>query len=133
MIRRPGSRFDEASLIACARGGDRASFDELVDRYRPKVRAYLVKRLPASEVDDVLQESLIAAWKAVPAYEGRSEFKTWLIAITQYKLQDHFRRQRTPPVDIDALTQEPSGVEPAFDRFDLAETVRPILDRKSVV
>src|SRR5579872_986283 len=128
MIRRPGSRYDEASLIAAARNGDRASFDVLVDRYRQKVRAYLVRRLPAGDVDDVLQESLIAAWKAVPAYEGRSEFKTWLIAITQYKLQDHFRRQRVMPVDIDGLTQEPSGVEPAFDRFDLSETVRPILE-----
>ena len=128
MIRRPGSRFDETSLIASARGGDRASFDVLVDRYRLKVRSYLVRRLPASEVDDVLQESLIAAWKAVPAYEGRSEFKTWLIAITQYKLQDHFRHRRIAHVDIDALGQEPSGLEPAFDRFDLAETVRPILE-----
>ncbi|HLK14629.1 MAG TPA: sigma factor, partial [Fimbriimonadaceae bacterium] len=66
MIRRPGSRYDEASLIAAARNGDRASFDVLVDRYRQKVRAYLVRRLPAGDVDDVLQESLIAAWKAVP-------------------------------------------------------------------
>jgi RNA polymerase sigma-70 factor (ECF subfamily) len=88
----------------------------------------LVRRLPAGDVDDVLQDSLIAAWKAVPAYEGRSEFKTWLIAITQYKLQDHFRRQRVAPVDIDSFGQEPSGIEPAFDRFELAETVRPILE-----
>jgi RNA polymerase sigma-70 factor (ECF subfamily) len=128
MIRRPGSRFDEESLIAGARGGDRASFDVLADRYRLKVRSYLIKRLPAVDVDDVLQESMIAAWKAIPSYEGRSEFKTWLIAITQYKLQDHFRRQKSSTVDIDSLGQEPSGAEPAFDRFDLSETVRPILE-----
>ncbi|MHB8637655.1 MAG: RNA polymerase sigma factor [Fimbriimonadaceae bacterium] len=128
MTRRPGSRSDEASLIACARSGDRASFDVLADRYRLKLRSFLVRRLPAGEVDDVLQESLIAAWKAVPSYEGRSEFKTWLIAITQYKLQDHFRRQRVPPIAIDSFGQEPSAVEPAFDRFDLVETVRPILE-----
>lgn len=128
MIRRSGSRFDEAALIDSARAGDRASFDVLVDRYRPKVRAYLVRRLPSADVDDVLQETLVAAWKAVAAYEGRSEFKTWLIAITQYKLQDHFRRQRVPHADIDALSHEPSAVENAFEQFDLAETVRPVLE-----
>ena len=128
MIRRPGSRFDEASLIACARSGDRDSFDVLVARYRLKVRSYLVRRLPPGDVDDVLQESLIAAWKAVPSYEGRSEFKTWLIAITRYKLQDHFRRQRMPTADLNGLTEEPSATDPAFERFDLAESVRPILE-----
>jgi RNA polymerase sigma-70 factor (ECF subfamily) len=128
MIRRSASRLDEDSLIACAQGGDRASFDVLADRYRAKVHSYLARRLPAGDVEDVLQDSFIAAWKALPAYEGRSEFKTWLIAITQYKLQDHFRRQRTATVDIDDLGQEPSGVEAAFGQFDLAESVRPILE-----
>lgn len=128
MIRLSGSRSDEASLIASARNGDRDSFDVLVDRYRLKVRTYLMRRLPAGEVDDVLQDALIAAWKAIGAYEGRSEFKTWLIAITQFKLQDHFRRRRVVHADLDSLTQEPSDEEPGFAQFDLTQTVRPILE-----
>ena len=64
----------------------------------------------------------------MPAFEGRSEFKTWILAIAHFKLQDHFRKQKHPTLDLQELSQEPSAIEPAYERFDLAESVRTILE-----
>jgi RNA polymerase sigma-70 factor (ECF subfamily) len=128
LTRRPLRGAEEADVVDSARRGDRASFDVLVDRYRIKVRSYLAKRLPSSEVEDVLQESLIAAWRAMPAFEGRSEFNTWILAIAHFKLQDHFRKQKNQTIDLESLSLEPSANEQAFERFDLAESVRGIIE-----
>lgn len=41
---------------------------------------------------DLVQETLLAAWKSRSSFEGRSAEKTWLVAILKNKLVDHFRR-----------------------------------------
>jgi RNA polymerase sigma-70 factor (ECF subfamily) len=131
MIRGPKSRTDEASLIDSARKGDRGSFDALANRHREHLRAFIKRRLTAGDVDDMIQESLIAAWRSMPAFEGRSGFKTWLCAIANYKLQDHYRRVKAPALHLESLTEEPSFFEPAFAQFELAESVRATLEALS--
>src|SRR5438552_15355290 len=90
-------------LVAAARDGDRAAFDELVRR--TYVDAYtLALRLTADEEDarDVVQEAYLRAWKGLPNFRGDAKFNTWLYRITAnaaYSALKRRRRHRTEPID----------------------------------
>src|SRR4030042_1247008 len=76
--------------------------------------ALLRVRNPTS-AEDLVQETLLAAWRAKDSFAGQATERTWLIAILKNKLIDHFRRtsRETPLPDmaetddaIDALFME---------------------------
>lgn len=68
-----------AELVARAKAGDDRAFGELVRRYRPRIFAlalHLTGR--ESDADDIAQEVFLKAYKCLDAFEGRSEFFTWV-------------------------------------------------------
>src|ERR671910_1213056 len=76
-------RAEVDRLVAAARDGDRAAFDELVRR--TYVDTYtLAMRLTANEEDarDVVQESYLRAWKGIKRFRGDAQFSTWMYRIT---------------------------------------------------
>lgn len=99
-----GREVDEpsAELIARCRGGDRQAFDRLVDIVGPRVRR-LVGRLvgPRSDLDDLVQETLVRAWKNLPRFRGESRFTTWLYRITVNVVRNASRSRR-PTVSLSA-------------------------------
>src|ERR1700730_6268193 len=96
-------RAEVDRLVAAAREGDRAAFDELVRR--TYVDAYtLALRLTADEEDarDVGQEAYLRAWKGLANFRGDAKFNTWLYRITAnaaYSALKRRRRHRTDPID----------------------------------
>ncbi len=68
-----------AALVDRAKAGDDRAFGELVRRYRPRILA-LTLHLTGSESDaeDVTQEVFLKAFRALDAFEGRSQFFTWV-------------------------------------------------------
>jgi RNA polymerase sigma-70 factor (ECF subfamily) len=86
-------------LVADARRGDQAAFDELVRR--TYVDTYtLAVRLTGNEEDarDVVQEAYLRAWKGIHRFRGDAAFTTWLYRITanaSYTLVERRRRRRT--------------------------------------
>lgn len=82
-------------LIYAAQAGDNAAFGELVTVYRDRVYA-IVYQMVNSEADawDFSQEVFIRAWKALPRYEARASFATWLFRIAHNVVYDHFRSKK---------------------------------------
>jgi RNA polymerase sigma-70 factor (ECF subfamily) len=76
------SAVGDRELVDRARGGDRAAFAELVRRYGPRVRR-LARQLVRghADADDVAQETFVRAHQALPRFDGRSEFFTWIYRI----------------------------------------------------
>lgn len=72
----------DRELVDRARAGDGAAFAELVRRYSPRVRR-LTRHLVHGHADaeDVAQEAFVRAHQALPRFDGRSEFFTWLYRI----------------------------------------------------
>src|SRR5580704_2411945 len=70
-------------LVASAKKGDPRAFDELVRRYRVRIFA-LALHLSGSEsdADDITQDVFIRAFHTLQAFEGRSEFFTWMYRLT---------------------------------------------------
>ncbi len=66
---------------ACA--GDRTAFAQLHARFARAVRALLLAHAPLREVDDLLQETFLQAWRARAALREPERFGAWLFAISR--------------------------------------------------
>lgn len=73
---------DANDLITRARTGDGAAFRELTDPYRRELLVHCYRMLgSAQDAEDVLQDTLLAAWQRLASFEGRSSVRTWLYRI----------------------------------------------------
>ena len=81
--------------------GDAASHAALLRALVPMLRAYYRRRFSAGgEIEDLVQETLIAVHTRRASYDRDRPFTAWLYAIARYKLVDHFRRTAaTVPIE----------------------------------
>jgi RNA polymerase sigma-70 factor, ECF subfamily len=67
------------ALVEAAKRGDDKAFEALVRRYRKRIYALALHMTrSASEADDIAQEVFLKAYRALPQFEGRSQFFTWV-------------------------------------------------------
>src|ERR1044071_9346935 len=81
---RPTESPDELLVVAAILGNLEA-FEELVVRYRPAVVRLARTIVGADYAEDVAQESLLLAFKALPGIEEPRRFPAWLSAITRHR------------------------------------------------
>ena len=111
----PG-RPSDARLVRRATRGDRDAFDELVARHRDRVWAITLRMCRDREdAEDALQETFIAAWRALDRFGGRSEVTTWLYRIAVNKSHDAIARRRTA-TPLDELHEPASPVDAGEQR-----------------
>ena len=107
---------------ARVRAGDADAFLELVAEHDRELRALAFRLLGDREaMDDVMQEALAKAYRALGSFRGRSSFRTWLYRIVYNACLDELRRRRPtlPLQEADAATgadEELAGIA----RLDLA-------------
>ena len=71
------------ALVDAAKAGDRGAFAALVTRYRKRIFALALHiTRSASEADDITQDVFLKAYRALPQFEGRSQFFTWVYRMT---------------------------------------------------
>ncbi len=74
-----GGDAEPLVLIAAAAAGDLNAFEQLYHRFSPRVYGLCLRLTGQREAaEDCTQESFIAAWRALPRFEQRSRFSTWL-------------------------------------------------------
>jgi RNA polymerase sigma-70 factor (ECF subfamily) len=125
----------DAELIQAAQANDHVAFETLVRRYSERAyrAAYRVVR-DQQGAEEVLQEALIKAYRALPRFEARSSFYTWLYRITVNLALDRRRRgKRAPAVEWDdaiaheidprSTLSEPADPEVASLRLEVRELV----------
>ena len=68
--------------MVAAQHGDSEAFEQLVDLYRRPLHAHCYRMLGSlQDAEDALQETLLAAWRGLDGFEGRSSLRTWLYRI----------------------------------------------------
>jgi len=76
---------------------DHRSWEEFSKVYSPLVFRFAIKSgLTESEAEEVVQETLISAAKHLPAFQydpTRCSFKTWLLNLSRWRVQDQFRKR----------------------------------------
>ena len=85
----------DAELVERCQKGDYSAFDELITLYRGKVYA-MIYNMIRNDADswDLAQDVFIKAWKALPKFEGRSAFFTWLYRIAHNVTYDWTRKKK---------------------------------------
>lgn len=103
----------DAGLASAACNGERHAFDRLVARH--KAATYrLVRRYigDADDAYDVLQDTFVAAWLALPRFDPAQPFEPWLRAIALNKCRDHGRRARVRLRMLTGFAHDPTSSPP---------------------
>lgn len=95
----------DKSLVEAARGGDRAAFGSLYERYGGMVHGILLARTPRTEVEDLVQDVFMTAWKKIHTLRETSAFGGWLGMIARNRAMDFYRQREIN----DELTDEIAG------------------------
>ena len=69
-------------LLSRARAGDQDAFGELVGPYRRELQAHCYRIIGSvHDAEDMVQETLLAAWRGLAGFEERSSVRAWLYRI----------------------------------------------------
>jgi RNA polymerase sigma-70 factor (TIGR02960 family) len=118
----------EERELSRARSGDEGAFERLVEPYRRELLVHCYRILGSvHDAEDMLQETLMSAWRGLDAFEGRASVRTWLYRIATNACLGVLRRARPsreippppePPGEFPAAsrtTAEPVWLEPCPD------------------
>jgi len=112
--------------------GDPIACRELVDTYARVAGTIILRTLGRrDQVEDLLQETFLRVFRALPEFEGRAKLSTWICTIAQRVAVDELRRQQRSPrfVRDDNVPEaiDPSNVDGDADREANDEVVRRAL------
>lgn len=104
----------EDELIAGLLNKEEAAYREAVKKFNGIMR-YLALNLTGEKIaDEVVQESWFSVLKALPKFERRSTFKTWILRIVVNEAKTRLRKENRM-VSLESLLEEDKEIA---DRFD---------------
>src|SRR5256886_5005870 len=136
----PPRRFPQARphgaadlvLIAAWQGGDEQAAAELVRRHARALARFLAAAgAPEADLDDLVQETFIRAFRAVARFRGQCQFRTWLLTIGGNVLKDAARRLqqvRVVPLDDELRSRDGDPHETAV-AGEVEGRMREMLER----
>lgn len=129
-------------LWLSAQAGDEAAYRVSLERIAARLRAYLRRRLQGlpDEVEDLVQETLLALHLHRGTYDPSVPVSAWVLAIARHKLVDLWRRRgrrdhrhvALDDVDESALVAQSTGAEAKRDLGKLLE-VLPAVQRQAIL
>jgi len=145
----PGDLRSSLTLLECARQGDHAALETLIQRYLPRLQRWATGRLPnwardIADTQDVVQEAVIETFKRIETFEVRGEgaLQAYLRQAILNRIREELRRAgRRPPTGVldsqvpdDARSPLDAAIgEEAVERYERAlATLRPE-DREAIV
>ncbi|MDP3744009.1 MAG: RNA polymerase sigma factor RpoE [Methylotenera sp.] len=128
-----GNREIDHELVLRAQRGDKRAFGLLVDKYQRKLWRLLSRMIrDQSEIEDVVQESFIKAYRALPNFRGDSAFYTWLYRIGINTAKNHLvSLGRRPTVSTDIEIDDAENFD-SGDELRTTETPETSLMTKQI-
>jgi len=123
---------DDVDLIAAWQAGDERGASELVARHAKALARFLSGAgAPDADVDDLVQETFIRAFRAIGGFRGQCQFRTWLLTIGGNALKDLGRRmarRRVVPLD-ERLAARDGDPQQRAEAGETEERLRQGLER----
>ncbi|MCI0549471.1 MAG: sigma-70 family RNA polymerase sigma factor [Anaerolineae bacterium] len=86
----------EVERLALARNGNKHQFSELTEPYRRELQVHCYRILGSlHEAENMVQETMLKAWKRLDTYEGRASFRSWLYKIATNSCLDFLDQQKS--------------------------------------
>ena len=121
----PEQASDDAVLVRSARGGDEAAFGRLYARYARVVHGLLLARVPQADVDDLVQDVFIAAWRRLHTLRDPAAFGGWLSMIARNRATD-FHRRTTETVNLPDDLQIAESASARSEALAVLDTIRSL-------
>jgi RNA polymerase sigma-70 factor (ECF subfamily) len=94
--------------LARARAGDEQAFRALTDPYRRELQLHIYRIVGSPhDAEDLLQETLLAAWRGLDQFQERASVRSWLYRIATNRALDALRASRRRPEDLLRMTGAP--------------------------
>src|SRR4030095_784518 len=91
-----------------ARAGDEDAFRELTDPFRRELQLHCYRILGSvQDAEDMVQETLLAAWRRLEQFEARSSLRAWLYQIATNRCLNVLRGRRRRPREVPAMVEPP--------------------------
>ena len=88
----------EHNRLARAQRGDEDAFEELTETYRRELQVHCYRIVGSlQDAEDLLQETLLAAWRGLEQFEGRSSLRAWLYTIATNRCLNALRERSRRP------------------------------------
>jgi len=102
--------MEEKELVLQSINGDDEAFGLLVNKYKNKVFNMAYNMTHNRETaDDIAQEVFIKAYKALPKFQFKSQFGTWLYQITANHIRDYLRKEgKVKQYSLEEMQELPS-------------------------
>src|SRR5688572_25703918 len=115
-------------LVQRVLAGDRDAYRDVVKEYGPVVRACLASHLASAQaVEDLAQETFIAAYEHLKEFDLQRDFGPWIKTIARNKALSHLRRVQLHGVALEKLKAQ--AAERVFDEISRADDAAGALDR----
>lgn len=115
----------EAVLVSAALEGDREGFGRLYGLYAPLVHGILLARVPRAEVDDLVQDIFLHAFRKLSTLRDRAAFGPWIAMIARNRAIDFHRRTR----ETVEITDDMGGSNTSDSRAtEILELIRSLPD-----
>jgi RNA polymerase sigma factor (sigma-70 family) len=94
--------------LSHARARDEEAFRELIGPYRGELQLHWYRILGSvQDAEDLLQETLLAAWRGLDLFDGRSSVRAWLYRIATNRCLNALRDKGRRPREMEAIAEPP--------------------------
>ena len=121
----------EQKSVEAAQTGNREAFDALLEKHRPEIRKFVLKRVSKEQADDLLQDIWLAAWTSIREFDSRSRFRTWLYGIAINKCKTLYRSQQRRQAHLPLEDMLPDLHQPGRQPSELEAQLPSILEMLS--
>jgi RNA polymerase sigma-70 factor (ECF subfamily) len=109
----------EVVLVEAVLAGDRESFGRLYDMYAPMIHGILLARIPRSEVDDLVQDIFLHAFRKLHTLRDWAAFGPWIAMIARNRAMDFYRRSKETVEITEDLRSTNTGTSKANEILEL--------------
>ncbi len=120
------------ALMLASLAGDAAAYRALLKALGAHLRAYYSRRLGGADVEDLVQETLLAMHARRATYDTSQPLTAWVYAIARYKLIDYFRRAKlrhSVPIENAEHVLAADGTDAAIIQRDVEQALASLPER----
>jgi RNA polymerase sigma-70 factor (ECF subfamily) len=122
-----GQAAEDGQLVRLALAGDSIAFDTLYERYARIVHGLLLTRVGRDEVDDLVQDVFLTAWRRLDDLRDPAAFGGWIAMIARNRATD-FHRRSAEFVELPANLESPGDTSNEADANAALAAIRSLPD-----